>query len=425
MGRQDRTALAEWKAHWPLVFSGMVGFSFFTVVTYSLGTFFEPLQKQFGWNRAEISFGLSIFGITTAIGGPLIGALVDRVGSRRMGIIGLIASGCAFAGFSLANGSLTQWFSLWVVFSLCALMIKSTVWSVATSSVFSTSRGLALAAMLSGSAVGQSLSPLIANALISSQGWRAAYRWIGFGWGGLAAVLVTIMFFDSRDLDKREAGTPLVSTPLPGLTIREACRDSRIIRIAVANFLTSMVASGVTVHLVPLITETGISRSGAVEIAASAGIAGIVGKFLTGWLLDRVQGSIVPFTSYATSAVGLFLLLNLLGTRTALTVAVMCLGYASGAGLQVSTYLISRYAGLRNFGTIFGAIASALLVGTACGPVIAGHVHDVTGSYRLLLVTAVPVVLLCAFLLVGLGPYPVFKREDPVPLATSQRGPAE
>src|SRR5579862_2639576 len=125
MDRQNRTALAEWKAHWPLVFSGMVGFSFYTVVTYSLGTFIEPLEKQFGWNRAEISVGLSIFGIIMAIGGPPVGALLDRVGSRWMAIVGLIASGCAFAGFSLANGSLRQWFGLWIAFSLCALMIKS------------------------------------------------------------------------------------------------------------------------------------------------------------------------------------------------------------------------------------------------------------------------------------------------------------
>jgi MFS family permease len=414
LDRQNRSALAEWKAHWPLVVSAMVGFSFYTVVTYSLGTFIEPLQKQFGWNRTSISFGLSIFGIVMAIGGPPVGAVIDRIGTRWMAIIGLIASGSAFAAFSLANGSLTQWFSLWVVFSVCALMIKSTVWSAAVASVFSTGRGLALAAVLSGSAIGQSLAPLVTNALIASHGWQTAYRWIGFGWAGLGAVLVAIMFFDARDLDKRVSGSSLVSTPLPGLTVREAARDSRVIRIAVANLLMAIASSGVTVHLVPLISETGISRTGAVEIAATAGIAGIVGKFLTGWLLDRIQGNWIPVTSYAVAAVGHILLLNLLGSRTALTVAALLLGYSAGAGLQVSTYLISRYAGLRNFGTVFGTIASAMLGGTACGPLIAGYIHDKTGSYALLLMGAAPVMLLCSLLFVGLGPYPVFERRAAV-----------
>ena len=390
----------------------MVGFSFYTVVTYSLGTFIEPLQKQFGWNRAEISFGLTIFGLVMAIGGPPVGAVLDRVGSRRMALAGLITSGAAFAAFSLASGSLTQWFSLWVVFSVCALMIKSTVWSAATSSVFNTSRGLALATMLSGSAVGQTLSPLITNALISRHGWRAAYGWIGFGWAGIGAVLVALMFFDARELDKRTSGVAVVSTPLPGLTIREACRDSRIIRIAVANLLMAIASSGVTVHLVPLIAETGVTRVAAVQIAASAGIAALVGKFLTGWLLDRVEGSFIPFGSYAIGGAGHLLLLNLLGTKFALTAAAMCLGFSGGAGLQVSTYLISRYGGLKNFGAIFGTIASAMLGGTACGPLIAGYIHDRTGSYTLLLLIAAPAMVLCSFFLVGLGPYPDFQRPN-------------
>jgi MFS family permease len=390
----------------------MVGFSFYTVVTYSLGTFIEPLQKQFGWNRTEISFGLTIFGLVMAIGGPPVGAVLDRVGSRRMALTGLIASGAAFAAFSLASGSLTQWFSLWVVFSVCALMIKSTVWSAATSSVFNTSRGLALATMLSGSAVGQTLSPLIANALITGHGWRAAYGWIGFGWAGIGAVLVALMFFDARALDKRTSSAAVVSTPLPGLTIREACRDSRIIRIAVANLLMATASSGVTVHLVPLIAETGVTRAVAVQIAASAGIAALVGKFLTGWLLDRVEGSFIPFGSYAIGGVGHLLLLNLLGTKFALTAAAMCLGFSGGAGLQVSTYLISRYGGLRNFGAIFGTIASAMLAGTACGPLIAGYIHDRTGSYTRLLLIAAPTMVLCSFLFVRLGPYPNFQRPN-------------
>jgi MFS family permease len=90
----------------------------------------------------------------------------------------------------------------------------------------------------------------------------------------------------------------------------------------------------------------------------------------------------------------------------------------------VSTYLISRYAGLRNFGVIFGTIASSMMLGTSFGPLIAGGIHDATGSYTALLWTAVPVMALCSLMFFGLGPYPQFNRPDEE-AATGQPMPAE
>ncbi len=92
--------------------------------------------------------------------------------------------------------------------------------------------------------------------------------------------------------------------------------------------------------------------------------------------------------------------------------SVSLVGYSSGAGLQATTYLVSRYAGLRKFGTIFGTIASMMLAGTAIGPLVAGRVHDVTGAYTALLMLASPTMLVCALLFVGLGPYPDFAARD-------------
>jgi MFS family permease len=148
-------------------------------------------------------------------------------------------------------------------------------------------------------------------------------------------------------------------------------------------------------------------------MAAMAGVAGLVGKFLTGWLMDRYQGSLVPFSSFAVAALGHFLLLDTLGTPAALTAGAMILGYSSGAGLQVTTYLVSRYAGLRKFGTIFGTIASMMLAGSAIGPLVAGIVHDATGSYAALLMVASPTMLICSLLFIGLGPYPDFAARTP------------
>ena len=295
-----------------------------------------------------------------------------------------------------------------MVYGLFALGFKSTIWSAGVSSVFTRGRSLALAVMLMGAAIGQSFTPLVANWLIKDHGWRAAYGWIGAGWGGFALLLVLLFFVDARAHARRAA--PAAAKPptieLPGMTLREALRDRRIQRIAIGNLVLAIMGSGVSVHLVPIIAGLGLDRDSAVGIAVFAGIGGIVGKLLTGVVMDHVEGRLIPFLSFAVAAIGYALLLGHFPGRAVLAAAAFILGFASGAGLQVTTYIVSRYAGLRAFGAIFGTISSMMMCGTAIGPLLTGAVYDATGSYATLLLAAVPVVLVASLAFLGLGPYP-------------------
>ncbi len=399
------SAASEWKMHWPLVLAGLVGMSFYSIVTYSLGTFIAPLEEEFGWSRTAISAGLTIFTVTAMIGGPLVGALIDKVGTRRVAVPGIALHAAAFAGLSLANGAILQWFALWLVLALAALTTRSLIWSTGVSSVFSISRSFALSVMLSGTALGQ-MSPLLAGWLIETQGWRQAYLYLGLGWGGLGFLLVLLFFRDARARRDQSGDAASAAPILAGLTFSEALRDSRVVRIGLANVLLTLVGSGIAVHLVPILSSTGVDRAAALGIAATAGITGIAGKLITGWLLDRVQGNIVPFLSFALAPVGYVLLLYSGGSVPLLVSAVLFMGYSSGAGLQTTTYLISRYAGLRNFGKIFGTIGSLMMLGTSIGPLFAGYMFDVSGNYTLLLSIGIPAALTCALSFVGLGPYP-------------------
>ncbi|MFN3472614.1 MAG: MFS transporter [Blastomonas sp.] len=415
MAGEAQSARGEWRRHWPLVIASMFGMSVYTVVSYSLGTFIEPLETEFGWSRAQISSGLTIFTLTAVIGAPLMGAAIDRFGTRRIAVGGLFLYALALSSFSLANGSYAQWLLLWTIFALLALSIKSVVWSAAVSSVFVNGRGMAIAVVLSGTAISQTLAPYSAAVLIDNFGWRMAYVLIGLGWGGFTLGLVLAFFFDARELGKAAASAgpkaPAAARP-GGLTLREALHDQRILRIAAAEVFFSAIASGVMIHMVPILSDAGVDRSRAVEIAALAGIAGITGKLLAGWLLDKVQGSVVPFTSFAVQALGYFLLLNLFGSLPLLMLGVGVVGFTVGASLQVTTYLISRYAGLRNFGKIFGGITSMMMVGASIGPLLAGYIFDTQGSYTPLLTGAIPVALACSMLFLWLGPYPDYANES-------------
>ncbi|MDE2405253.1 MAG: MFS transporter [Sphingomonadales bacterium] len=396
-------AAAEWRANGAMVMAAMVGMSFFAMITYSFSQYLQPIEQELHWKRAQITLGFLLFNVTVALIGPFIGVLIDRHGARKVALPGAVLAMLGYAALGYAGPTLRSWYLIWLAFSLCAACIKSTVWSAAVSRAFTAGRGLALSLMLCGSAVAQFLAQVVTNALIRDHGWRAAFHWIGLGWGGLMVVLVALFFHESS---RRPDAAAL--PPQGGLAFRAALRDKAILRIALVNLVSSAAGGGVTAQIIPLLTETGLDRTSASGIAALAGFAGIAGKLITGALLDRRQGNLVPFTSFALSAIGYLLLLDGFHATWALAVGVLVLGYTAGAGLQVTTYLVSRYGGLANFGTIFGTLASVLYVGSAIGGYLSASLHDHTGSYQMLLLIAAPVSLLMGLLMIGLGPYPRF-----------------
>lgn len=424
MREQPLTAAQEWRANWPLVLAAMAGFSFGTIPSTTLGLFMVPLEQEFGWSRAMISAGMLIFALIAMPLTPFAGAMVDKWGARRCAIPGLAASGLLFAAFSLMTGASILWWGVWVLYSVASLFIRSMVWSSAVSNAFSASRGLALALFLSGLAIAQVLGPPLTHALIENLGWRAAYSTLGMGWAGASLVLV-FFFFRNR---LEQAGEPdtgqqaaLARTVPGGLTLGQALRNPAMLRIGLAIFLVSLMSSAVVIHAVPLLEASGLTRTHAAGLASILGIGSVAGKLLTGVLVDRLTTSLLPFAVYTLPALSYFIILQAGPNMALLGVAVFVLGYGSGGSLQMSTYLTSRYAGVRHFGKIFGLISSLMSLAAGIGPLVSGWIYDTTGSYQIALIIAIPAVLAAGIAVLGLGPYPDFGPSQPERVAAKDR----
>ena len=401
------TASEEWKTYWPLVLATAFGFSFHSVATYSIGLFMEPLNQEFGWSRAQISAGLTISALLTVPLAPVVGAMIDRWGTRRLAIPGLILKAISFCVFALANGSDVQWYALWVFYSLVALGVKSTIWTAAVSGVFTAGRGMALAVTLSGTAIAQILAPPLTQFLIEGVGWRGAYIALGIGWGTPALILTWFFLYDAHDHRKKAIADGITGAApvLQGLGIREAARSIPLIRIAVATLLIMVLTIAVIVHQVPILTETGLSREKAAYLASLAGVAGIVGKLITGYLMDRMDAGWIGGLTMIVLSLAFVLLLEPLATPSLIIVAMIIIGYSSGCKLQICAYLTSRYGGMKNFGKIFGFMSSLIALGAGIGPVLGG-IHDVFGSYSPLIIAGIPGSIIGGLLIMGLGPYP-------------------
>lgn len=413
MTRSALTAGEEWRRSWKLVLAASAGFSFMSIMTSAQGLFMGPLQDEFGWSRTLLSVGSAIGAALSLLLSPVFGVLIDRFGSRRLALPGLVLTALAIASFSLLNGTTTQWIALWVVFALVSNAIHATTWTTAVSGRFDRSRGLALGLTLAGSAVALAVVPPLTNELITALGWRAAFAWLGLGWGGVAFALSALFLFDARDIRRRTlvleeaTGAALpAAEPLSGLSVPEALRDSALWRIAAATFLTLTITVGVTVHQFPILVDAGVSRADAALLAGMAGIAGIVGKLATGALLDRYHVRWVGGLTLASTALAYPLLLDAVRTPLLIVIAMMVNGYAAGTKMQLCGYLTTRYAGMRNYGTIYGMMASIIALAGGLGPMLAGLSFDNYGGYAPFLVAGAAISIVSGLLVFSLRPYP-------------------
>jgi predicted MFS family arabinose efflux permease len=419
MDQTKLTPAQEWRRGWTVVLAAFIGFSFFSIMASSAGVFMEPLAKEFGWNRTQTSSGVSISGLIAAALSPFFGILIDRWGTRPLALPGLVMLAGLIAAFALNNGSFALWTALWLGYGLVSLFIKSTIWATTISAAFESARGMALGVMLCGTAFTQVIMPPLANWLIAGYGWRTAFVAIGLGWGALA-LAVCIPFFRDLHLDEAKAlaqaegraVATLSSDRFPGLTLRAAWRDRALWQIGISTFLMMVLTIGLLIHQFEIMRDAGLSRESAGWLTSLFGIGGIVGKLVSGWLMDRYSPNWVGGVTLASTALAFLLLMSEFATPALIVVAMVVNGYASGTKLQITSYMTTRFAGLKNFGKIFGMMAAVIALGSALGPWLAGRIYDITGSYSIFLAAGIVGSLISGLLIVTLPRYPSFRTQD-------------
>ncbi len=409
------TALQEWRANWALVLAASVGFSFFSIMLAAVGLFMGPLGQEFGWNKTVLSAGPSIATITTAVLGPVFGMLVDRYGTRRLVLPGLILTMAALSAFGTITGTPWQWYLLWFLFGFVAVSIKSTAWTAAVVGVFTRSRGLALGLVLAGTAVASIIVPPLGNWLIGAFGWRMAFVWLAVGWGGVTFVLCFLFFFDIHDRkhESPEAASAQAAAQasLPGLTRSEGLRDSALWRLAISNFLVMLLTMGLSIHLFPILTEAGVSRTTAAWLLSLSGIAGILGKLATGVLLDRFRPNWIGGLTLGACALAFALLIDGIRSPVMIVFAMLVNGYAFGTKTQITGYMTANYAGMKSFGFLYGIMAALMALASGLGPFMAGYMYDHLGGYGPFLLIGTVGCAIGGLIMISLPPKREFKDE--------------
>lgn len=403
------TARAEWAAMWPLPLVSMLGYVGGASFAYSSGVFMQELTGEFGWSRAQFSAAFTIHSLVALVMAPFIGRLIDRIGPRKMALIGIVPFMCGLALFGLANGSIWQWWGIAFVQALLASMIGGAVWVKAVVTRFKASRGLALATVLAGSGVATTVWPVVAAFYISQVGWRMSYPAMALSWGLLMLPLAWLFFTDA---DSGDARAVAARKTIPLGELRHVYLSRSFISLALAGAIFSALTLGLLLHLVPIFTGAGIGLASAAGIAGLTGIFAIVGRLSTGLLLDLLPTRPLAVAIFLLPLAISALLLNFDGSLYFAVGAVLILGFVSGADGDIIAYMISRSFDQRIFATIYSLMVAILAISSSLGPIISGAIYDQWGSYHYYFLAMIPMALVAATLV---GTMPIrreFQSED-------------
>ncbi len=382
MSYLNLTASEEWRRFGMLPVAAALGYATSVIHIYGLGPYLEPIQEAFGWSRARATSGLTIATVINAIFCIVIGMLVDRMGPRLIGLIGVLLTTGAFALFGAATGGQGNWYLLWGMMAFATLPVQATIWTSAVASRFETSRGMALAVTLSGASLAATVFPLLATWLIGTYGWRTAFVAEAVIWAAITFPMLLIFFRGARDGRARDdTATKEKPQPLAGVSASEGLRSLVFLRLFLASVLFTFTIIALVVHFIPILTDAGAERLAAAGVASLVGISSVVGRLGTGYMLDHFRASRVGAAIFLLPIVACTLLLLAGANPFAQSVAAIVTGLTLGAEIDVIVYLTTKHFGLKNFGTIYGGLLTALSIGTAFGPLAAAAVFDHWGNY--------------------------------------------
>jgi MFS family permease len=361
---------------WLAVAASAVGliFSVGTLSIYTFGVFVGPLSNEFGWSRTELFGALAVSQYALALSAPFWGLLTDRFGPRPLILPAVVLLSSLFASMALLSPHLWHLYLIFTLFPILAGATGPLGYSAVIVRKFEGKLGQALGLALMGVGLGAFLLPQITQTFVVEFGWRGAFAAVG-----LLTLLITLpaALIATRGLGKPVAALTDVNAP----SVLSMIRTRAFILMCILFVLIGTISVGALSHLVPLMTDRGLSPAVAASVASTAGLATLIGRGGLGWILDRVYAAYV-LAAVAMLAVCAFLLLAFGHGLPLAYVAAALVGLVVGAEVDFVSFLIRRYFGMAVYGRLYGIAFGLFIVGSGTGPLLLGACFDRLGGYR-------------------------------------------
>ncbi|MFC1860721.1 MFS transporter [Chloroflexota bacterium] len=365
--------------------------SFFTIMVSfglysSFGIFFKPLVVEFGWTRTMVSGAYSLSVILHGMLAIIMGGLSDRYGPRLVVTLCGIILGLGYVLMSQVN---TVW-QLYLFYGVIIGIGMSGVWVPILSTIarwFIRRRTLMSGIVIAGAGIGIFILPPVVSRLIAIYDWRASYVILGIV---VSMVMVVAAQFLKRNPKQEwqspygeggnEGKRPVLESENAALSLKEAIHTMQFWMIFIILSCFGFCMFAIMVHIVPHAIDLGTSAIIAANILAIRGATGILGNYILGGLGDRIGNGKIFIVGFILISASL-IWLAVANEVWMLYLFAVAFGFAVGGMGASESPLVASLFGLRSHGLIYGVLSIGFTSGASVGPIVAGYIFDLKGSY--------------------------------------------
>lgn len=379
---------------------------------HSFAVFYAEILNEFGWSRAETAAAFSVSLLVYGISAPMVGALVDRFGPRRVLLSGASLLAAGLLAMSQMNNIWLFYFLFGIVMAVGTSSLGFPVHYAYLPNWFVKRRGLAFGIVITGIGVAYMLVSFY-QYLISSLGWRAAYMALAVITLAIAVPLAIFLIRKTpqelglspdgtaNNLAKEGSDLPIADREWVAIewTLTKALRTYQLWFMFLMFVCFSLGLNLVLGHQPIHCQDMGFSAMFAASIFSLVGITNVIGN-LCGFISDRIGREAACTLGVLGAIIGVYALMIVTTSQPwLLYLYVIFFGIFIGiVGPTQFSSAADLFAG-KHFGAINGFCLLGFGVGGAIGPWLGGYIFDVMNSYTLAFrIVIVTLGLSCVFL---------------------------
>ncbi len=388
---------------WIVLVTGLVSGLGSGFYYYGISVFFKDITAELGTGRAITSFGTSIGRLEGGVISPLTGWLGDKFGPRWIILAGVCLVSLGL-GVMYTITSVWTYFIAWGLITGLGMNLGLTVAvDLALTNWFVRKRGLAMGIKFALIGLGGIIVVPVVSWLVNYVGWRTTCLIWSLVMIACAPLVVRLVRSKRPEYygllpdgaqtevtagtDERaviEQGQKYTSDVQEGdFTFKQAIRTRTYWVIAVAFALFAFVSGGFILHVIPFLTDIGLSEAAASGMMSLMVFLSLPARFFSGIISDRLGKNSLRIPLIVVFVLMLVGLGGFLIDPSSSRVLYLLVPYglSSGAVTPLVVLLIGRYFGRKAFGSIFGTCAFLIGIAQLISPVFAGWVYDTTNSY--------------------------------------------
>lgn len=419
--RPQRHQGPRWHYAW-----AVVAVTFLTLLTAAgvrsaPGVLIRPLEAEFGWDRATISLAVAVSILTFGIGAPIAGALLDRIGPRRVMLAGMFTTSLGLAPLLLLR-DIWQLYLFWgLIIGIGTGAVSGSLGATVSARWFKAHRGLMIGLFGAATSTGQLIFLPALMGLTMTEGWRAAIALLAVASALLLVPIILLMRDHPADVGLRpvgDDGTALTTAQRAEETRRtslaQAVRTHDFWLLAGSFFVCGFTTNGlIGTHLIPHAVESGFPETMAAGTVALMGGMNVVGTLGSGWLTDRWDNRKLLATYYAFRGLSLAALPFIMDVPMLLLFAVVY-GLDWIATVPPTANLTATIFGRASLGTLYGWIFFSHMVGASLAAYAGGYFREVFGNYQYVFLSAATLGIVASGLVLRIGRPPAAAPSAPL-----------